>query len=366
MTQIWDTCLYSAGTLNVLLAMADHASDDGRDIYPGIDYLAAKCRQSPRATFECIRRLRSDGVVHLLGSRGEDLPPIAKAAGGRGRKTQYRIDLRRLREQQLAHCAEEPDCVHCLAGRKAAETTAFSEPRRDTAKGDNSGVKGEENSAKDEISRAHIENHQNRQRTSLTREASQDAGGDVVWKPLWIAFREWPGLPGTASEALARGAWGRRGADWPSDGELLDCIRAHGRKLAADNARRPQRLGAVLPVLPHNWLERDRGWQDHLAEVRARPAKIAQSVERAIAIEQRLGSRVYGALVRGLGLSDGEIETWFGDAVFTIADGRVRIDAGNAVKAARLRERYALKLERAFALPVDVIDASSQHLEAAQ
>jgi hypothetical protein len=153
---IWQTCLYSGGTLNVLLSMADFAGLDGRDIFPGLDYLAARCRQTPRATQDCIKRLRADKVVVLLGASGKDLEPDANPTGGRGNRTEYRIDLKRVQELQALHQAEEPNCLHCLKGRKpAAKRVKIS-----ATKGEVFAAKGEENDGKGEVSRTHIDNHQ--------------------------------------------------------------------------------------------------------------------------------------------------------------------------------------------------------------
>ena len=49
--------------------------------------------------------------------------------------------------------------------------------------------------------------------------------------------------------------------DLPSDLEWR--IRAHGTALVRDNAARG-RAGCALVVHPHNWLERDRGWEAYV------------------------------------------------------------------------------------------------------
>lgn len=154
MTAIWETCLYQGGTLNVLLAMADSASrPDGTGIFPGLDYLSAKCRQSVRATQDSIKRLRSDLVVIQLGPKGEDLKPDQNAIGGRGHRTEYRISLKRVQELQALHRIEDPDCVYCLAGDKADPERVQKPATKDEV----SAPKGAVIDVKGEVSRSHIE-----------------------------------------------------------------------------------------------------------------------------------------------------------------------------------------------------------------
>jgi hypothetical protein len=156
MTDIWQCCLYQGGTLNVLLAMADIADDDGGDIFPGIEYLSAKVRQSPRATHDCIKRLRSDGVVRLVGPDGEDLGADKKPTGGRGHRTEYRIDLERVQELQGLHEAGEPDCVHCKP-RLNERARARQRVKKRAEKDANSGRKRAVSDGKTAKSCAHIE-----------------------------------------------------------------------------------------------------------------------------------------------------------------------------------------------------------------
>lgn len=67
----------------VLLAMADHARDDGTGCYPSIATLARKTSLSERGVQKVIGRLKSK---HLLTSRG-------KAKGGRGVTVEYDVTL---------------------------------------------------------------------------------------------------------------------------------------------------------------------------------------------------------------------------------------------------------------------------------
>ena len=154
MNAVWESCLYQGGVLNVLLAMADCAGNpDGSQIFPGNEYLAAKCRQSVRATLDSIKRLRRDGVIKQIGDDGEDLPSEENYPGGRGRKAEYRIDLERMQELQSLHEAENPDCEVCRQHRVSAEKRR----RRKLAKGADLSAKGEPKRQKGEVSGSHIE-----------------------------------------------------------------------------------------------------------------------------------------------------------------------------------------------------------------
>lgn len=89
-TKVWEHVPYREGTLLVLLALADWASDDGSRIFPTIERLAEKARLSERATQGILRRLEKDKVIECV-----------KRAGGRpGRASEYRIVLERVAELQ--------------------------------------------------------------------------------------------------------------------------------------------------------------------------------------------------------------------------------------------------------------------------
>lgn len=141
MTEIWRTCCYQDGCLVLLLAMADHGEDDGTEIYPGLDLLAAKCRSSVRAVQDRLKKLRADGVVKILDPDGNDLPDDMTPPGGRGRKTEYRIDLERVQELHALHQLENPDCEHCKARAKRASRRR-TKGAAARAKGEAGNVKG--------------------------------------------------------------------------------------------------------------------------------------------------------------------------------------------------------------------------------
>lgn len=67
----------------VLLAMADHARDDGTGCYPAIETLARKTSQSRRGVQKIMRRLEDAGLI----------VPSRVSRGGPHRSTEYRLTL---------------------------------------------------------------------------------------------------------------------------------------------------------------------------------------------------------------------------------------------------------------------------------
>lgn len=70
---------------DVLLAMADHADDDGGRCYPSIDHLAWKTDYSARQVQRALASLKAKKIVEVE----------AGAEGGRGRLPEYRLHLDR-------------------------------------------------------------------------------------------------------------------------------------------------------------------------------------------------------------------------------------------------------------------------------
>jgi hypothetical protein len=66
---------------DVLLALADHADDDGRNARPGVGYMAWKTELSTRQVERCLLALRRKGIIARVGG------------GGNGKATEYLIDL---------------------------------------------------------------------------------------------------------------------------------------------------------------------------------------------------------------------------------------------------------------------------------
>lgn len=87
MSLVWECDLPPNQTF-VLLAMADHAHDDGSRCFPSVAKLAWKCGYSRRQIQNIIQALRKKAILlvvnHDTGGRGSD---------GRGQSTEYLIRL---------------------------------------------------------------------------------------------------------------------------------------------------------------------------------------------------------------------------------------------------------------------------------
>ena len=79
MSQVWELDI-DHGEMIVLLAMADHADDDGQNCYPSNAYLAWKTGYSDRQVRRVLRTLESTGIITR----------VAHEEGGRGLATEYR------------------------------------------------------------------------------------------------------------------------------------------------------------------------------------------------------------------------------------------------------------------------------------
>lgn len=70
MTAVWDHAAVSGGTLLVLLAMADWASDDGTGVFPMQATLAAKARLKDRQVRNCLTELEEKEYIYRDGKVG--------------------------------------------------------------------------------------------------------------------------------------------------------------------------------------------------------------------------------------------------------------------------------------------------------
>lgn len=82
MARVWQLDLLTRSERDVLLALADHAHDDGTSARPGVPYLEWKLGLG-----------RSTINVALRGLEEKELIESAKKGGGRGRVTEYRLQL---------------------------------------------------------------------------------------------------------------------------------------------------------------------------------------------------------------------------------------------------------------------------------
>ncbi|CAN7188540.1 helix-turn-helix domain-containing protein [Acidovorax sp. LjRoot117] len=83
MTAVFDRYPNGGGEMLTALALADHASDDGTRVFPGIRALAEKTRQSERTIQYQLRRMEESGWLIL----------VSAGNGGRSMTSEYRISL---------------------------------------------------------------------------------------------------------------------------------------------------------------------------------------------------------------------------------------------------------------------------------
>ncbi len=99
---VWEKSKAEGSALLLLLAIADHAHDDGGGAYPSVETLAHKCRQTERNTQLLLRKLEEMGEIitqraagpygcniYTIPLRGEKISPPLKSsvAGGEKQRT---------------------------------------------------------------------------------------------------------------------------------------------------------------------------------------------------------------------------------------------------------------------------------------
>lgn len=81
MSMVFERYPTGGGEMLLALALADHAHDDGRHIFPSVETLARKTRQSERTVQRLLRKMTKVGW----------LIPVKNIFGGRGKAAEYRI-----------------------------------------------------------------------------------------------------------------------------------------------------------------------------------------------------------------------------------------------------------------------------------
>ena len=82
MSQVWELSLDHAQQ-SILMALADHAADDGSSCYPSIAYLAWKTGYSERQAQRIVNKLKQAGLIQ----------PVAYEKGGREHSVHYQLHL---------------------------------------------------------------------------------------------------------------------------------------------------------------------------------------------------------------------------------------------------------------------------------
>lgn len=129
MTAVFERYPEGGGEMILALALADHSHDDGTHIYPSVETLASKTRQSPRAVQYQLRRMEQSGWLILVGEAG----------GGRGKCREYRINPDWINGAEIA-----PNS----AGSKGAKTAPTGKGANGDIKGATDDIKGAKQSTK--------------------------------------------------------------------------------------------------------------------------------------------------------------------------------------------------------------------------
>ncbi|WP_253947516.1 helix-turn-helix domain-containing protein [Paraburkholderia xenovorans] len=178
MTAVFDRYPEGGGEMLVALKLADHADDDGTHIYPSINYIAEKTRQSPRAVQYQIRRMQQTGFLLL----------VANAGGGRGRAREYRINPDWINGAELAPIPSGSKGAENAPNGKGAN--ADTKGATDDRKGANESTKGCKAFAP-ESSGTTIEPSKNHQPARRAPRVALHAELLNVDLPDWLPFESW-------------------------------------------------------------------------------------------------------------------------------------------------------------------------------
>lgn len=129
MNAVFERYPEGGGEMILALALADHSHDDGTHIYPSVDKLAAKTRQSPRAVQYQLRRMQQSGWLIL----------VSESKGGRGNTREYRINSDWINGAELAPIS---------SGSKGAKNAPNGKGANDDVKGATGDIKGANHSTK--------------------------------------------------------------------------------------------------------------------------------------------------------------------------------------------------------------------------
>lgn len=142
MGHVWDLSL-PRSERDVLLAMADHADDNGNSVRPGVDHLAWKTDYSVRQVQRAIISLKAKRIIEVV--EGEK--------GGRGTITEYRLFLHRapkktpwpqVRDRMRAERRKKGDMVsHAKKGDIDAVMDDVESPNDPAEMGDTVSQKGD-------------------------------------------------------------------------------------------------------------------------------------------------------------------------------------------------------------------------------
>ncbi|MBA3824523.1 MAG: helix-turn-helix domain-containing protein [Ktedonobacterales bacterium] len=124
MGRVWGYLFQSRAERDIVLALADHAHDDGTSIYPSILNLAWKTELSERQVQRILRSLEERGIIIA----------VANEEGGRGKKTEWNLYLDQANPKPV-FTKGDPSCLIGISYPKKGDISKCDTPKR-TRKGD--------------------------------------------------------------------------------------------------------------------------------------------------------------------------------------------------------------------------------------
>jgi hypothetical protein len=118
MSLVWERAPYTAGSLIVLLALADWANDEGV-AWPSMERLAQKARIDRRSAQRIVRQLERDGVLEI------------EAGGGRAKQHKYVLKMETAAKCRPLYASENGDISDIKTATLDPER-ATSDPQRAT------------------------------------------------------------------------------------------------------------------------------------------------------------------------------------------------------------------------------------------
>ncbi|VWC78653.1 gp60 [Burkholderia aenigmatica] len=222
MTAVFERYPEGGGEMILALALADHSHDDGTHIYPSVETLAGKTRQSPRAVQYQLRRMEQAGWLILVG----------EAKGGRGKSREYRINPDWINGAEIAPHS---------AGSKGAKNAPNEKGANGDTKGATGDVKGAKQSAKgckafapesSGTTKEPSENHQPARRAPRVALHTELLNLEL---PDWLPFDAWDAW----CEHREAKATGKNGIPWTRPAarvSLKKLEQIHGRGMSVVDA----------------------------------------------------------------------------------------------------------------------------------